>query len=344
MKKNSIIKNQQGIVSLIICLIMIIVVSLIAVGFIQLSSNEQKSALNNQLSQQAYYAADSGINGVLQTIKSTGTVSSQSNCTNAYNLSANSVLSNNYASHPCITVDATPSSLKYSINVGTSQVVPIIYDAIPTSDLSTINFSWNEAGYSQSNLVYSSSTCPTSSIPSYSDDTCVASALQVDIEPTNAANLNTEAQRIYYLFPKHISANPPQQPVNRIDISQVSSGIVNVNCADTFACLTSFTGLNSPGYYIKVMPIYGTKTILTVTATAGLTNVPLSGAQAVVVSTGKAQNVLQSLEAIIDLSGTNPTAPGFAIQSQNSICADQQGGGSQPTSVNNSACNNVEGN
>src|ERR1700722_1988557 len=55
-------ENEQGFASLVIALVIIVVIALITVGFAQLSRREQQTALDKQLANQAYYAAESGVN------------------------------------------------------------------------------------------------------------------------------------------------------------------------------------------------------------------------------------------------------------------------------------------
>jgi Tfp pilus assembly protein PilX len=60
------IDNESGFASLVVASVLIVVLSLMTVGFAQLMRSNQTSALNKQLSDQAYYAAESGINDAAQ--------------------------------------------------------------------------------------------------------------------------------------------------------------------------------------------------------------------------------------------------------------------------------------
>jgi len=55
-------RNQSGMVSIMVTMILMIVMSLIVVGFAQVSRRNQRVALDRQLSTQAFYAAESGVN------------------------------------------------------------------------------------------------------------------------------------------------------------------------------------------------------------------------------------------------------------------------------------------
>jgi Tfp pilus assembly protein PilX len=60
--------DQAGFASIVIALTLIIVLALLTVGFAQLARREQQTALNKQLANQAYYAAESGVNDAIQDI------------------------------------------------------------------------------------------------------------------------------------------------------------------------------------------------------------------------------------------------------------------------------------
>jgi Tfp pilus assembly protein PilX len=54
--------DQQGFVSIVVSLIIMVILSLVTIGFAQIMSREQRQALDRQLSTQAFYAAESGVN------------------------------------------------------------------------------------------------------------------------------------------------------------------------------------------------------------------------------------------------------------------------------------------
>ena len=64
-KQQAIARNQDGLVSIIIVVILMIVISIIVLSFAKVVRNEQRQTLDRQLSTQAYYAAESGVNTCL---------------------------------------------------------------------------------------------------------------------------------------------------------------------------------------------------------------------------------------------------------------------------------------
>jgi type II secretory pathway pseudopilin PulG len=67
-KTTNLAGDEQGFASIVIALVLIVILALITVGFAQLARREQKDALDKQLSTQAYYAAESGINDAAKDI------------------------------------------------------------------------------------------------------------------------------------------------------------------------------------------------------------------------------------------------------------------------------------
>ncbi|HET6924792.1 MAG TPA: pilus assembly PilX N-terminal domain-containing protein, partial [Candidatus Saccharimonadales bacterium] len=61
-KQQSIRGDERGMVSIMVTLVMIIVITLIVIGFAQVVRRNQRETLDRQLSTQAYYAAETGIN------------------------------------------------------------------------------------------------------------------------------------------------------------------------------------------------------------------------------------------------------------------------------------------
>lgn len=147
---------------------LIIVIALMSVGFAQLARREQQTALNNQLSSQAYYAAESGINDAfydLTNIKTGGgapcadyTAGTEPyiNTCNADNhhcmdtstlshsaKSYNSVIdSSSDIAITCLLVDLQPYDLEYSnIDVFSSRYVIFNTD----QPLDTLIFTWQSS-------------------------------------------------------------------------------------------------------------------------------------------------------------------------------------------------------
>src|SRR5690349_5561347 len=77
--------RQSGMASIVITMVTMVVISLIVIGFATISRREQRQSLDQLLSSQAFYAAESGIEDATAIIKSTlasgSTPTNKSDCT-----------------------------------------------------------------------------------------------------------------------------------------------------------------------------------------------------------------------------------------------------------------------
>src|SRR5579862_3283 len=99
--------RQQGVVSIMVTMIMMVVISLLVLGFAEIAKNEQRSSLDNALSVQAYYAAESGINDaravIDATIASGGIIQSKNICGAQGNYTLNGTVNVNFnVSYTCL--------------------------------------------------------------------------------------------------------------------------------------------------------------------------------------------------------------------------------------------------
>lgn len=170
--------QQEGFASIVIALVLILVLSLITVGFAQLMQREQRSALDKQLSNQAFYAAETGLNDAAKALnagydlgKKTCTPLSQADAT-ASSLTTlekqgatyltDSVVEGSSShtatgsSYSCLLIDVAPLSLEYGqlpgnnggSSTGSSTAVEITgvnaSDEKTTTLIDTLVISWNE--------------------------------------------------------------------------------------------------------------------------------------------------------------------------------------------------------
>jgi Tfp pilus assembly protein PilX len=61
--------SQTGMVSIMVTMLLMLVITLIVLGFAQVSRREQIQTLDRQLSAQAFFAAESGVNDAISVIK-----------------------------------------------------------------------------------------------------------------------------------------------------------------------------------------------------------------------------------------------------------------------------------
>ncbi len=342
-------KNQSGMASILIAMISMIVISLIVLGFSQISQHEQRATLDRILSTQALYAAESGINdaqSVIQPDLQNGTaIPAKNSCITSPSASPsypfNSTLdSSSNVSYTCLLVNPGPQHLQYNPITDLAKVIQI--QSTSATPINQLMLSWQNAD-SSGNF----SACPTYPVfPPQSSWNCGAGVLRMDIVPFN--NLNTDLT--VFLYPEAGSPNQfgGQGGVGGVNYSghgaSIQGTIIPAYCNTTTNsaampnwCNVEIYNLNSSsgvdgGYYLRIKNVYDKDQNLTLTAPAASGDTTcLAGPSCVlyslindeilVDSTGQAQDVLKRIQAMVPVSSLNSIVePDAAIQTSNSLC------------------------
>jgi Tfp pilus assembly protein PilX len=135
--------NQRGMVSLVICMLLMIVISLMTLSFATLSRREQRQALDKQLSTQAFYAAETGVNDATKAILDGSLTTDISDCSATEQAKINPTGINNVLdaassiSRTCVLVDQTPSQIDDLVGENASTVF-----LVSASGLSSVDVYW----------------------------------------------------------------------------------------------------------------------------------------------------------------------------------------------------------
>jgi len=319
-------RSQAGTVSIMTTMVLMIVISLIVLGFAQISRRNQKQSLDRQLSTQAFYAAESGVNDVHELIKNAvaaGTaIPDKTSCsdlgTGGFYGSLNpdiDVAKN--IKYTCVIVDPSPTQLRYSDVGTTSTIIPM--NSATGAAFSKINITL------QSKLVGGSpiSGCPSSTASAFKTSGswgCGYGVLRFDLVPTSGGSLNSDSLRTSAMTTFAV----PFAAGGLASIPYVG-GVTNANnlmgmrCNNT-NCTLSITGLSQNSYYMRVTSLYRDMA-MQVTADSAGGPIQIAGAQAVVDSTGRAQDVLRRIQVNIPLRNTSRNElSDYAIQSTDAIC------------------------
>lgn len=317
-------QKQAGMVAIMVTLILMIIISLIVLGFAQISRRNQRQALDRQLSTQAFYAAETGVNDVAKLIKdatATGTpVAAKPDCasTGAGFYSLTPVIdAASKVEYTCLTVDPTPSTLVYGSIGSTSTVVPLI---AASGTISSVKFTWQ----SKDATATPANSCPTTTSSAFSTTslwTCGYGVLRFDLVPTTGSlslsGLQGATMTSFLVPLRPASAGSPNPTAYTTGGGNNRLGVV---CSNT-NCTMTINGLTQSQYYLRISSIYKEVSLQIVASDSGGAAVKLQGAQAVVDSTGKAQDVLRRIQVRIPLSGSSTNKlSDYAIQSTEAIC------------------------
>lgn len=322
--------DERGVVSIFVTMIMMLVISLIVIGFAQVARRNQREALDRQLSTQAYYAAESGVNVAAKYFAANPTAApidtlSTGNCSGAgivsIPLQLNSAASGG-VSTTCLMVDSQPASLQANPVGQDSNIVWHVQDDAGTN-FTGLTFTWaKNSSYTGTNTCSS----PTGQLPQYGSWNCAFGILRVDLVDVSGLNpatlQNNSTTKTVYMLPHGLTA-ASTTPVASQTLTNPAT-IVPTTCSNTTKqCSVKLTGLTSSEYYVRVTTIYQDSDSVALTATDSLN--PVGGAkfkngQAVIDATGQAQDESRRIQVRIPLVRVDATLPIFGLQSTDTIC------------------------
>ena len=313
-------RRESGVVSIMVTMITMIVISLIVLGFADISRNEQRNSLDAQLSTQAYYAAESGVNdarAAMETLMASGNpVTDKTTCGNSgssYNFNSSIDASHN-VSYSCVLINSSPPVLSYNVGY-TSTVIPILSNG---GAFGRLTLTWKPANGTVGNL----GNCYPAGGNNVGDFTvagqwnCNWPVLRIDLFDANNASITrgnwNRDTSTYFLVPYNSGAN------SNFGLGGHGSAVRAQCLAGAATCSVNITGVSGKKYYMRVTTLYRTDSLLTISTNGGS---KFTGAEAIIDSTGKAQDVLRRILVAVDLTDSNArTIPSAAIVTKDSVC------------------------
>lgn len=296
------IKNdQRGMVAIVTTMILMIVISLIVLGFSQVARRNQRQAVDAQLASQAFYAAESGINLAKAELKADVTYTKSPGCGPDARITSYGVDTSGSAAITCLLV--TPVNNLVFDNIGATSKASLIQPQSGT--VNTIFINWestadgNVAGCTMFPAISQSASWTAS---------CNQPLLRIDLVPLPSSlsltNLRTD-QYTAFLYPD-TSSSATHSTVWGASTGATGRGtIVRTKCDDTITsdkvrkCMTQITNLpgGSNRFGIRMMSLYGTSRVEIHVRDGSGVQPNLVGAQTLVDSTAKASDVLKRVQA-----------------------------------------------
>ncbi len=334
--------NQDGFVSVIVAMIIMLILTLMSAGFMQIVQREKRQALDYQLSRQATYAAESGINEVIQAINE-GRVGftnpSKTNCSTAgLGTDGNGMLddggsvgdTSNDTAYTCVNYDTAPGDLHYTLRDGRSK----FSELTPTSGnpLYSFTFTWGNSDASN-NILGSLPACGSLSqleLPPSRNQT--PPVLKVDLTKINSGpnpyvrtNLINDTDYFYFMpcdggSSPTVSYDPSAFPPTR-------GKVVSVGCsgASSEPCKVTIDGLNvSNKFFVRVRPIYAGASL----AITGKEQIPpgiptdtkFANTQISVDVTARSNDIVRRLKASVPFASADADVPETVIQMFDGVC------------------------
>lgn len=328
-------KEQSGLVSIVVTLVVMAIISVIVLSFAFLMRREQQQVLDRQLSTQAFYAAESGVSKVISDINNNNLTSDVTDCNNYQE----QLPGNENIEVSCVLVEQSPDSLEYSeIPTNKSQVVAL--RVAPGNGIERIEISWQTSDQSKlgnfaTNDKYFLPTQDfedTAGIDTFSEYTGI---LRTDLIPVystvNRGTVNNDA-RALFLYPVGQPENLPDTiSMTKSSGNNPDGAFVGGDCVaggTPYECTSTITNIsdisttesNPPStIYLRLKAIYQPLSVSIRAFDSGNNQLNLRGEQVVVDSTGSAGSVLRRIQVRVPVR-SQYDYPEFSLESVEDIC------------------------
>lgn len=309
-KFRTIVKNQAGMSTFMVTTVLILVIGLLLTGFSQTVRRNQRETLDRQLSTQAFYAAESGVNYAATKARSVaasgGLVPSQDSC-NGTDYNTNNVqLDTGNVEATCILVDASLDSLYYSSVTESEGTIALVKSTGPVIDSITLNW-FSKSG---SSVPADNCAAPNLSLPPRTSWNCDFGMLRTDLATLSNGDSNTVAMSNFFK-PKNV-ATPHS-------VSYGNSGILYAQCTNADGCIAEIEGLSGTEFYLRLRSIYEDSAVTITAKDVGGNVIQLAG-QATIDVTARAQDVLRRIQVRVPLYDFSDRVPVFALESNKELC------------------------
>ncbi len=334
-KHNHIQRGEDGLVAIVVATIIMVILSLITLGFARIMQSEQRQALDRSLSTQAFYAAESAVNDVVRQIQdpnpATAFTQDKTTCgTDPSNRFTGEVDTNLSAAYTCLLVDQAPETLEYtqgSIGTDVSKIVPVRADSgVP---INRINISWEEDSSTQQREANAYPTCGTTPLPPVTQWTSRTGMIRLDVIPADTLNRNAlvDGTMSVYLYPCAGGGTNSVVYSAHNDVNEKGQ-IVTVRCVaggtprDCDLAINMDSGPNRL-YYLRLRSVYKASDLTVRVFDAANNQLAIRGAQVQIDATGKVNDVLRRIQVRVPVSRAYQV-PEFVIQTTDNICKQLQ--------------------
>lgn len=324
--------KQRGAVSFLTVIFLALLLTTVTVSFVRLAVNEQRQATDDDLTNRAFYAAESGVedakraiemlqNGVLTPAQLNG-----GDCAPPLAGGFNQDLIDDPeidAEYTCQLIDMTSPNFQAQLDAWESVTVPL---SGVSNNWNNIEIRWhlvgNGAGTDGPITPRPNSGNPPNlpRVPAWNSRWAAMLRSHVfDIPTSGNVNRGSFNSRAGFINPGS-SGVPNVALVSGLDKRIINAGCVSA-ATNEYACTAIINGFN-PGardYYLRLQSIYR-PTHVQVTLRNGNSGVDFSEVQAIVDVTGRAGDVYRRVEARVALTGQEFPFPDYALMSATDLC------------------------
>lgn len=322
--------GESGVVSIVITTFVLLIMGLIVVGFGQLVRREQRQTLDRQLSAQALYAAESGLNQAVEYVSNVDPSYTKTTCADdggPANFTGAVGPAGSNTTYPCLTIDPTTPRLEYG-TISTEQSEFVLLKTEGAVSIGQIEISWDVNPVPPApRPAFPISRPSPSFVPAASWGTGPG-VLRTEVMPLPAALTRDSlinSQRVYFLYPIAGAVNSslaiPYATSPDPSDGQVLDAACNYGSTPkTCRAVINFTAADAkPEVFLRLRSFYTNSQVTVVVRDTGLNEVSVIGAQTVIDVTGKAGDVLKRLQVHVDLT-QDPLIPEGVLETLDSVC------------------------
>ncbi len=314
-------KDQQAFVSIFSVLIIMAILTLVMVGFSNVTRRAQRATLDNQLNTQAYYAAESGVNDAIAYLK----INPDFRKTECQGATGGFTYGNNLdaglnVGYTCLLINGANDFRFSAVPItaeGAAKVFPFEASA---SNIGTFDLTLNAV--SGTAVVPTTAAAPSVLVP-MNDASRPANSLgvlRVDLVPIANLDRNSLAKNGYTFYVVFTRGGTSGTHTVTSD-TQNQGSIVNARC-DTAPCKTTIQ--LSPGsataYRMRLQSVYSPVSVIIDNIKNGSGgSVTITKGQPIIDVTGKAGDVLRRIQVRVPFESYGATSS-LAIETADSIC------------------------
>jgi type II secretory pathway pseudopilin PulG len=303
-------QNERGMVAIMVSLLVMVILTLLTIGFARVMTREKRQAVDRQLSTQAFYAAESAINKVIAG-GITGITTPTTICDTAgtqYQLSADGLVK-----ATCVLLNPIPTEIVVQdVGQRDSRVFPV--RTASGSAISSMRFRWSGG-----------TSVATAAAGSFTSDASWGNAvgvLRVHIAAIyNGGSLGSGvAQRTVFLQPVTVGGRSAED----IGSPAADADIIPITCTiddGVGTCNAELTGLDvmAPGAAYFILRVQSLYTESDVSICANTCSEGLQGVQVVIDATGQANDVFRRVQVRVPYMPGYPT-PEYAVETAGNLC------------------------
>jgi Tfp pilus assembly protein PilX len=324
--KNKRIPKEQGFVAIIVAALIMIILSLITIGFTRIMQREQRQVIDRQLSRQAIYAAESGINDIYRGLQNNVNLPAEKTTCSVTDdvggqpnpaVNGGVIDDNANVAYTCALYDKTPDVLNYSVATDESNVVELK----PESGVAfgSLVFKWGNEE-SRDNDIDSLPQCGVNANVFPSSRPSNVPIIRLDLTNTSVLSRNSLIDNTDYLYFVPCRNGAPGM-TTYVFLSGEQGKVVEVGCVESqdSPCEVTINGLNALSYVARIRTVYSSARLSISGVDVASNPVQFRQAQTSIDVTAKASDVVRRLRVSIPLTSAN-NPPEAVFQVFDGVC------------------------